>query len=149
MSLTSKWTAPINQFEIAYSGSIHDYDKVKAVLALPIVEENKKSNIDSDWTCILVAFDSGYVRFYTENCQFLFEKQFHNENILGLKCQSQHGPKPEISLNLKPEEIYIQYQSNLVVLSGIQLFQHLRSCRDLVLKNGEFFSICEIPIFIS
>lgn len=140
VSLSSKWNNPINEFEITHSGTIHDYDEVKAVLALPIVEENQNSNIGPDWTCILVAFDSGYVRFYTENCQLLFEKQFHNENITSVKCQSQHGPNADISLNLQPEEIYIQYKSSLVVLSGIQLVQHLRRCRNQILKGSYIFS---------
>lgn len=141
--LSSIWNASLspNLFEITYSGSIHDYDKVKAVLSLPVVEVNDRKITGPEWTCILVAFDSGYVRFYTESCQLLFEEQFHSENITGVKCQSQHGPRPDISLNLFPEEIYIQYQSNLVVLNGIQLFQLLKNCRSQLTK-GKFFTFC-------
>lgn len=140
--LSSIWdsTSSINQFEVTHSGSIHDYDKVKAVLSLPVVESNGSNIVGPDWTCILVAFDSGYVRFYTETCQLLFEEQFHSENITSVKCQSQHGPRPDISLNLCPEEIYIQYQSNLVVLNGIQLFQFLKMCRSQLAK-GKFIFI--------
>lgn len=138
--LTSRWNnnSIINQFEITYSGSIHDYDKVKSVLCLPVVEQNGKSIVGTDWTCILIGFDSGYVRFYTEDCQFLFEEQFHSENITSVKCQSQHGPRPDISLNLKPEEIYIQYQSNIVVLDAIQLFTYLRNCRSQLIRGKSF-----------
>lgn len=140
MILTSLWNShsSLNQFEIRYSGSVHDYDKIKAVLCLPVVEQNGNTVIGLDWTCILVAFDSGYVRFYNENCQFLVEEQFHSENITSAKCQSQHGPRPDISLNLQPEEIYIQYQSNLVVLNSIQLFQILRNCRMQLAKGNQF-----------
>lgn len=94
-----------------------------------------------DWTCILVAFDSGYVRFYTEICQLLFEEQFHSENITSVKCQSQHGPRPDICLNLKPEEIYIQYQSNMVILNGNQLFPYLKICRSHLAIGNNFFII--------
>ncbi|CAH1154252.1 unnamed protein product [Phaedon cochleariae] len=135
--LTSKWNAhsSLNQFEITHSGPIHDYDKVKAVLCLPIIGCNGNTQLGSEWTCILVGFDSGHVRCYTENCELLFEERFHAENITTIKCQSQHSPKPHISPDLSPEEIYVQYQSNICVLSGYQLCNVLRTCK-LQLENG-------------
>lgn len=135
--MNSKWNSNIslNELEVTFSGSIHDYDKVKAVLCLPVVDQNGNTIIGPDWTCLLVAFDSGFVRFYTESCQLLFEEQFHCENITNVKCQSQHGPRPDIAMNLQPEEIYIQYQSNIVVINGQQLFPFLKSCRSQLAKG--------------
>ncbi|XP_018563175.1 rab3 GTPase-activating protein regulatory subunit [Anoplophora glabripennis] len=128
--LSSKWDSQssMNQFQISFSGSIHEYDKVKAVLCLPIIGQSQNSHVGPDWTCILIGYDSGFVRFYTEYCELLMEEQFHCENITTVKCQSQHSPRPDISPNLHPEQIYIQYQSNVCVINGAHLFPHLRNC---------------------
>ncbi|CAH0555656.1 unnamed protein product [Brassicogethes aeneus] len=129
--LTSKWDSSLSlsQFQISYSGSAHEYDKIKAVICLPIVGQSQSSHVGPDWTCIMIGYDSGFVRFYTENHELLFEEQLHCENITSIKCQSQHSPRPDISSELHPEEIYVQYQSNLCVISGPVLFQNLRNCR--------------------
>lgn len=129
--LTSKWDSSASQsfFQITYSNSIHEYDKVKAVLCVPIVGNSQSSHVGPDWTCIILGYDSGYVRFYTENCNLLFEEQFHSENITSIKCQSQHSPRPDISPDLHVEELYIQYQSNLCIVSGQQLFGNLKNLR--------------------
>lgn len=142
--LTSKWNpqSSMNFFQITYSGTLHSYDKIKAVLCLPIVAENVSSYVGPDWTCILVAYDSGYVRFYTENCELLMEEQFHSENITGVKCQSQHNPRPDILPDLHPEEVYVQYLTNVCVINGQQLFAYLRNCRNLLDKGN----ISLIPI---
>ncbi|KAK9880061.1 hypothetical protein WA026_008575 [Henosepilachna vigintioctopunctata] len=118
-----------SQFHITFSGIIHDVDNIKAVLCLPIVGETKSSHVTPDWTCILLGFDSGYVRVYMETSELLYEEQFHSECITNIKCQSQHNPRPDISLDLHSEEIYVQYQSNVCVVAGNQLFQYLRKCR--------------------
>ncbi|XP_028137857.2 rab3 GTPase-activating protein non-catalytic subunit [Diabrotica virgifera virgifera] len=130
--LTPKWDpqSSLNLFQVSYSGPIHDYDKVKAVLCLPVVGQNGNTSLGPEWTCIVIGFDSGHVRFYSENCELLFEEQFHAENITTIKCRSQHNPRPDLSPYLHPEEIYVQYQSNVCVLNGIQLMQTLRSCRN-------------------
>lgn len=83
----------------------------------------------ADWTCILVGFDSGYLRFYTDNCDLLLEEQFHCENITSIKCRSQHNPRPDIAPDLHPEEIYVQYQSAVCVIPGNQIFPVLKTCR--------------------
>lgn len=128
--LTSRWDpqTSMNIFEIFYSGCIHEYDKVKAVLCVCVVDPNGNSRLGSDWNCIIVGFDSGHVRFYTENCDLLYEEQFHAENITTIKCRSQHNPRSDLLPNLHPEEIYIQYQSTICVLKGPQLFSTLRQC---------------------
>ncbi|XP_056636903.1 rab3 GTPase-activating protein non-catalytic subunit [Diorhabda sublineata] len=129
--LTSKWDpqSSMNIFQIFHSGYIHEYDKVKAVLCVCVVDQNGNSRLGADWNCIIVGFDSGHVRFYTENCDLIFEEQFHAENITTIKCRSQHNPRSDLLPNLHPEEIYIQYQSTLCVLKGPQLFSTLRHCR--------------------
>ncbi|ERL83997.1 rab3 GTPase-activating protein regulatory subunit-like [Dendroctonus ponderosae] len=129
--LSSKWDSTLSRslFQINFADSIHDYDKVKAALCLPIVGESHSSHVGPDWICTVLGFDSGYVRFYTESGDLLFEEQFHSENITGIKCQSQHNPRPDLSPELHPEELYIHYQSNVCLVSGQQLFENLKNLR--------------------
>ncbi|KAJ8913603.1 hypothetical protein NQ315_013425 [Exocentrus adspersus] len=147
--LTSKWDVQtsIYQFQVSYSGSVHEYDKVKAVLCLPIVGQSQNSYIGPDWTCILVGYDSGFVRFYTEHCELLMEEQFHSENITSVKCQSQHSPRPDISPDLHPEEIYVQYQSTMCVINGTHLFPHLRNCHNQLARVQAKGDLMELPPF--
>nr|CAI5849691.1 unnamed protein product [Callosobruchus analis] len=135
--LSAKWNSQLsaNDYVLTHSSTVHNYDKVKAILCLPVLGESQHSHVGPDWTCILVGYDSGYVRFYTESCELLLEEQFHNENIKNVKCQSQHSPRPDISPDLHPEEIYVQYQSCICILSGPQLFPHLKTCRNQGIKG--------------
>ncbi|KAL3269925.1 hypothetical protein HHI36_008982 [Cryptolaemus montrouzieri] len=146
--LTSKWnsTTSCSQFQITFSGQAHDVDNIRTVLCLPIIGHTKSSHVCPDWTCILLGFESGYIRAYMESCELLYEEQFHNECITSIKCQSQHNPQPDISLDLHPEEIYIQYQSNVCVISGNQLFPVLRNCRAQLARvqaNSELLEITQ------
>lgn len=75
-----------------------------------------------EWTCIAIGYESGYLRFYTENCSLLLEEQLHNECIVSIKCQSQHSPRPDINFELKPEEIYVQYINCICIINGPNLF---------------------------
>ncbi|XP_066258054.1 rab3 GTPase-activating protein non-catalytic subunit [Euwallacea similis] len=129
--LNSKWDSltASSSFQTVFSDSIHAYDKVRDILCLPIVGESNSSHVGPDWTCVVLGFDSGYVRFYTDNGDLLLEEQFHNENITSIKCQSQHNPRPDLCPELHPEELYIQYQSNICVVIGQQLFENLRHFR--------------------
>ncbi|KAL1494755.1 hypothetical protein ABEB36_010302 [Hypothenemus hampei] len=63
------------------------------------------------------------------------EDQFHNENIINIKCQSQHSPRPDLQPELRPEELYIQYQSNICVVKGQPLFENLKRLRSQLVKD--------------
>ena len=45
--LTAKWdtTSSISQFQISYSGSIHESDNIRAVACVPIVGQSKSSHV--------------------------------------------------------------------------------------------------------
>ncbi|CAG9859930.1 unnamed protein product [Phyllotreta striolata] len=124
--LTLKWDfqSSSNVFQVTYKGLIHDYDKVKAVLCLTIPGQSADSKLTTDLNCIIIGYDSGYIRCYTENCDLLFEEQFHAENIVTMSCKMQKNAKTIPSL----KEIYIQYQSILCTLNGQQLVSILRNC---------------------
>ncbi|XP_022917832.2 rab3 GTPase-activating protein non-catalytic subunit [Onthophagus taurus] len=136
--LTGKWDAgsSLTNFYDSCSLKNDQNDVITSVLCLPVVSHGQTSSqVGPDWTCIAVGFQSGYIRFYTEDCMLLLEEQFHNEAVISIKCQSQHSPRPDITGDLKPEEIYVQYSTNICVINGQNLFVTLRNCRSYLAKG--------------
>ncbi|KAK5645471.1 hypothetical protein RI129_006771 [Pyrocoelia pectoralis] len=129
--LTAKWDTlkSISTFDILFSGCIDNEDSITAVLCLPVVIQSQSSQVGPEWICVVIGFESGTVRFFTEDCKLLLSEQFHSERVCNLKCQSQHSPRPDLNIELKPEEIYVQYTHNICNINGNQLFTILRSCR--------------------
>lgn len=149
--LTSKWDSNSSSsiFQQTFSGTVHESDNIKSVLCVPIVTQSKSSNILPDWTCILLGFDSGYVRAYVETCELIYEEQFHNEKIISLKCRSQHTPQSSICLYQRTEEIYVQYQTNFCIIKGKQLIPILRSNRSQLARvqaNSELLEFDQQPL---
>lgn len=85
--------------------------------------------VGPDWTCIVLGFESGSVRFYTEKCDLLLYEQLHNETVSSLRCQSQHSPRPDINTEFRVEELYVSYPSCVCVIAGNALFASLRTSR--------------------
>ncbi|XP_044754871.1 rab3 GTPase-activating protein non-catalytic subunit [Coccinella septempunctata] len=142
--VTSKWDSSSSSsiFQITHSGTIHEVDNITSVLCLPIVGQSKSSNILPDWTCILVGFESGYVRAYLETCELIYEEQFHNEHIVSIKCRSQHSPRSDIALIVRPEEVYVQYKTVVCFIAGKQFIPILRTNRAQLARaqaNSELF----------
>lgn len=95
--------------------------------------------VGPDWICIALGFESGNVRFYTDNGQLLFQEQIHYERVCGIKCQSQHSPRPDINSMLQPEEVYVQYPNTICVIAGSNLFSTLRNCRSQLAIGKSFY----------
>ncbi|KAK7827140.1 hypothetical protein U0070_019936 [Myodes glareolus] len=57
------------QFAVGWSGSlsVEEGECVTSALCIPLASQKRSSTGRPDWTCIVVGFTSGYVRFYTEN----------------------------------------------------------------------------------
>ncbi|KAF5303849.1 hypothetical protein FQR65_LT08106 [Abscondita terminalis] len=129
--LTARWDSnnSLNRYDILFSGCVDNDDPIRAVLCLPVVIQSQSSQVGPEWICIAVGFESGYVRFYTDNCQLLLSEQFHAEKVCNIKCQSQHSPRPDLNFELKPEEIYVQYVNAICNINGGQLLSTLRNCR--------------------
>lgn len=130
--LTAKWdnVKSISTFVILFSGCVDNDDPITAVLCLPVVIESQSSQVGPEWVCVAIGFESGIVRFYTEDCKLLLSEQFNTERVCNLKCQSQHSPRPDLNMELKPEEIYVEYAHTICNINGNQLFSMLRSCRN-------------------
>ncbi|XP_066592229.1 rab3 GTPase-activating protein non-catalytic subunit [Prorops nasuta] len=120
-----------NKFHIVWNGSIaHDQKEwITSILCLPLMAAGKASTIGSDWTCVAVGFNTGYVRFYTETGSLLVEEQLHNEPVLNIKCQSFSPPKHSGDPGLV-EEVHIVYSSTVCILQGFPLFSTLKACRN-------------------
>ena len=118
-----------------YAETINAEDKVTSVLCLPVVGQGQSSLVGADWICIALGFESGYVRFYTDDCTLLLEQKLHDERVVSLRCQSQHSPRPDISAELKNEEIYVHYPTNVCILNGASFFNGLRRCRENLTKS--------------
>ncbi|GJQ87312.1 hypothetical protein Trydic_g17361 [Trypoxylus dichotomus] len=135
--LTGRWDSNllISNFHITFNEAVDLHDTITSVLCLPVVTQSSSSQVGPDWTCIALGFESGYVRFYMEDCTLLLEEQLHNDSVVSLKCQSQHNPRPDISPELKPEELYVQYTNNVCVINGSNLFTTLRNCRSYITRR--------------
>uniref|UniRef100_A0A8C2HDX4 RAB3 GTPase activating protein subunit 2 (non-catalytic) n=1 Tax=Cyprinus carpio TaxID=7962 RepID=A0A8C2HDX4_CYPCA len=86
-----------------------------------------------DWTCIVVGFSSGYVRFYTESGVLLLAQLLHEDPVLRLKCRTYEIPRHP-GVTEQHEELSILYPAALVTIDGFSLFQSLRACRNQVAR---------------
>uniref|UniRef100_A0A8C7Q105 RAB3 GTPase activating protein subunit 2 (non-catalytic) n=1 Tax=Oncorhynchus mykiss TaxID=8022 RepID=A0A8C7Q105_ONCMY len=86
-----------------------------------------------DWTCIVVGFSSGYVRFYTESGVLLLAQLLNEDPVLRLKCRTYEIPRhPGVTEQLSGPGIL--YPAALVTIDGFSLFQSLRACRNQVAR---------------
>ncbi|XP_018329568.1 rab3 GTPase-activating protein regulatory subunit [Agrilus planipennis] len=135
--LAADWNSNTNllNYRIVSCETLAD-ELITAVLCLPVVTQNQSSHVDTEWTCIAVGFQSGRIRFYTEDSKLLLCEQFNTDNVCSIKCQSQHSPRPDINPDLRIEEVYIQYPSNVCVVSGNHLFGILRNHRSQLIGGN-------------
>ncbi|MGH0155067.1 UNVERIFIED_CONTAM: hypothetical protein FKN15_051405 [Acipenser sinensis] len=87
-----------------------------------------------DWTCIVVGFTSGYVRFYTESGVQLLAQLLNEDPVLQLKCRTYEIPRHP-GVTEQHEELSILYPCALVTIDGFSLFQSLRACRNQVARG--------------
>ncbi|MCJ8736481.1 hypothetical protein PDJAM_G00013040 [Pangasius djambal] len=95
--------------------------------------EPRSSTGRPDWTCIVVGFSSGYVRFYTENGVLLLAQLLNEDPVLRLKCRTYEIPRHP-GVTEQHEELSILYPAALVTIDGFSLFQSLRACRNQVAR---------------
>uniref|UniRef100_A0A669DL58 RAB3 GTPase activating protein subunit 2 (non-catalytic) n=1 Tax=Oreochromis niloticus TaxID=8128 RepID=A0A669DL58_ORENI len=86
-----------------------------------------------DWTCVVVGFTSGYVRFYTESGVLLLAQLLHEDPVLRLKCRTYEIPRHP-GVTEQHEELSILYPAAMVTIDGFSLFQSLRACRNQVAR---------------
>ncbi|XP_030574054.1 rab3 GTPase-activating protein non-catalytic subunit isoform X2 [Archocentrus centrarchus] len=124
MTLAVSWTGTL---------STEEGECVSSTICIPLASQKRSSTGRPDWTCVVVGFTSGYVRFYTESGVLLLAQLLHEDPVLRLKCRTYEIPRhPGVSE--QHEELSILYPAALVTIDGFSLFQSLRACRNQVAR---------------
>uniref|UniRef100_A0A8C3L4S5 RAB3 GTPase activating non-catalytic protein subunit 2 n=1 Tax=Chrysolophus pictus TaxID=9089 RepID=A0A8C3L4S5_CHRPC len=123
------------QYAVGWSGclSVEEGECVSSVLCIPLASQKRSSTGRPDWTCIVVGFTSGYVRFYTESGVLLLAQLLNEDPVLQLKCRTYEIPRHP-GVTEQNEELSILYPAAIVTIDGFSLFQSLRACRNQVAR---------------
>ncbi|XP_078085888.1 rab3 GTPase-activating protein non-catalytic subunit isoform X2 [Mustelus asterias] len=123
------------QYCVAWSGilNIEEGECVSSAICIPLASQKRSSTGRPDWTCIIIGFTSGYVRFYTENGVLLLAQLLNEDPVLQLKCRTYEIPRHP-GVTEQHEELSILYPAALVTIDGFSLFQSLRACRNQVAR---------------
>ncbi|XP_069392246.1 rab3 GTPase-activating protein non-catalytic subunit isoform X2 [Paralichthys olivaceus] len=124
MTLAVSWTGAL---------STEDGECVSSCICIPLASQKRSSTGRPDWTCVVVGFTSGHVRFYTENGVLLLAQLLHEDPVLRLKCRTYEIPRHP-GVTEQHEELSILYPAALVTIDGFSLFQSLRACRNQVAR---------------
>ncbi|XP_070776187.1 rab3 GTPase-activating protein non-catalytic subunit [Enoplosus armatus] len=124
MTLAVSWTGTLSSDE---------GECVSSSICIPLASQKRSSTGRPDWTCVVVGFTSGYVRFYTENGVLLLAQLLHEDPVLRLKCRTYEIPRHP-GVTEQHEELSILYPAALVTIDGFSLFQSLRACRNQVAR---------------
>lgn len=120
---------------VSWSGTLstEEGECVSSVICIPLASQKRSSTGRPDWTCIVVGFSSGHVRFYTENGVLLLSQLLNEDPVLRLKCRTYEIPRHP-GVTEQHEELSILYPTALVTIDGFSLFQSLRACRNQVAR---------------
>ncbi|XP_023250459.1 rab3 GTPase-activating protein non-catalytic subunit isoform X4 [Seriola lalandi dorsalis] len=124
MTLAVSWTGTL---------STEEGECVSSSVCIPLASQKRSSTGRPDWTCVVVGFTSGYVRFYTENGVLLLAQLLHEDPVLRLKCRTYEIPRHP-GVTEQHEELSILYPAAMVTIDGFSLFQSLRACRNQVAR---------------
>lgn len=138
--LSAKWRTDDSGREemtlaVSWTGSLSsdEGECVSSAICIPLASQKRSSTGRPDWTCVVVGFTSGYVRFYTENGVLLLAQLLHEDPVLRLKCRTYEIPRHP-GVTEQHEELSILYPAALVTIDGFSLFQSLRACRNQVAR---------------
>ncbi|MBN3291964.1 RBGPR protein, partial [Polypterus senegalus] len=137
MVIAPKWKTGQEEMQLAvsWSGALNaeDGECVSSAICIPLASQKRSSIGRPDWTCIVVGFTSGYVRFYTESGVQLLAQLLNEDPVLQLKCRTYEIPRHP-GVTEQHEELSILYPTALVTIDGFSLFQSLRACRNQVAR---------------
>ncbi|XP_072313689.1 rab3 GTPase-activating protein non-catalytic subunit [Eucyclogobius newberryi] len=138
--LSAKWRTDDSGREemtlaVSWSGTLcnEEGESVSSAICIPLASQKRSSTGRPDWTCVVVGFSSGYVRFYTEHGVLLLAQLLHEDPVLKLKCRTYEIPRHP-GVTEQHEELSILYPASLVTIDGFSLFQSLRACRNQVAR---------------
>jgi PREDICTED: similar to rab3 GTPase-activating protein, non-catalytic subunit len=133
-------------FQLQFSGVLDEMDEgetITAICCLPFVSLQVSNQGRPDWTCIILGFNSGIIRIYTENMSLLLEQKVHDESITSIKVRSFHSPyfdgrTLQINALENADEIIFCLKSLVVICEGYAFFQTLRSCRTNLARTSSY-----------
>ncbi|XP_055995292.1 rab3 GTPase-activating protein non-catalytic subunit-like isoform X2 [Ostrea edulis] len=123
------------KFKTVWKGSLQqeEGEQIMAVMCLPLASQKRSMQGGPDWTCVIVGFSTGYIRFYTETGTLLLSQLLHSEPVQRLKCRTYEPPR-YLGDTEQHEELLILFKRALVTIDGFSLFQSLRACRNQVAR---------------
>ncbi|XP_061163319.1 rab3 GTPase-activating protein non-catalytic subunit-like isoform X1 [Saccostrea echinata] len=123
------------KFKTVWEGSLRqeEGEKITAMMCLPLASQKRSMQGGPDWTCVIVGFSSGYIRFYTETGTLLLSQLLHSEPVQRLKCRTYEPPR-YLGDTEQHEELLILFKRAVVTIDGFSLFQSLRACRNQVAR---------------
>ncbi|XP_067941814.1 rab3 GTPase-activating protein non-catalytic subunit-like [Watersipora subatra] len=104
-------------------------EMITCVFGLPIISHKRSSEGLPEWTCIVVGFNTGHVRMYSETGTKVLDQMLHNESVVAIKCKTYSPPRYPGSNDLT-EELSILYETAIVSIEGFGLFHTLRACKN-------------------
>lgn len=136
-------------FVKTWEGSISDdgADEITACLAIPLRSRHQSSESMPDWTCVVYGFRSGFVAFHTEDGWVVHRQQFDLKPVTSIKFSCRMSDLGSDGL----QEILIEYESTIVVISGLELYTILQTNKGQVARaasigsNGESIESVSIP----
>ncbi|XP_045164449.2 rab3 GTPase-activating protein non-catalytic subunit-like [Mercenaria mercenaria] len=122
-------------YSTVWSGSVAQDagENITALLSLPLASQKRSTQGAPDWTCVLVGFNTGFVRMYTETGALLLSQKLHTGGVLKLKCNT-YTPRRYLGIAEQHEELLILYTRALVTIDGFSLYQALKACRNQVAR---------------
>uniref|UniRef100_A0A3B3ZRZ7 Uncharacterized protein n=1 Tax=Periophthalmus magnuspinnatus TaxID=409849 RepID=A0A3B3ZRZ7_9GOBI len=129
---------------VSWSGTLSsEEESVSSAICIPLASQ-KSSTGRPDWTCVVVGFSSGYIRFYTEHGVLLLAQLLHEDPAIKLKCRTYEIPRHP-GVTEQHEELSILYPVALVTIDGFSLFQSLRACRNQVARTAAGNDVIQPP----
>ncbi|XP_074601979.1 rab3 GTPase activating protein [Brevipalpus obovatus] len=115
-------------------------EKITAIACLPFVSQQISNQGGLDWTCIILGFNSGHIRVYTESMSLLISQKLYNEPVTCIKVQSfsssyTSGRSHHVDGEKKVDEIFVFFRSTCLIIEGFTFYQTLRSCRNYLARN--------------
>lgn len=119
-------------------------EKITALVCLPLVSQQKSNEGAVDWTAIVIGFNTGFIRVYTESGQLLLAQKLHDEPVSSIKCSSFYSPASNgkrVHTNEADQldEITVTFSRIVLIVEGFAFYQTIRAARNHFarLRTGE------------
>ncbi|BES87231.1 rab3 GTPase-activating protein [Nesidiocoris tenuis] len=133
--LEGKWDSESAEgkikYHISWNGDVtQSYnERITCLLSVPLAGQGKLSTHGgADWTCVAVGFNTGAIRFYTENGRLLLGEVLHEEPVRSISCQC-YQPQPN-PLVAQVDELHVAHSTVVCCVQGFALCNSLKTCRN-------------------